>query len=83
MYPLAFSQSPATSYERLGQRVQRLICSPHAQKVQVIDVMPEPSESARDWGRLICELEGTQGIHVDRLDSGAIRIGWREHVEII
>ncbi len=83
MPPLAFTQSPGSSYERLGERVQRLICSPHAQKVQMIDVVPEPTESSGDWNRLIQELEGTHGIRVDRLDSGAIRIGWREFFDVI
>ncbi|MNJ46307.1 hypothetical protein D3C77_414350 [compost metagenome] len=81
MPPLAFSHAPESSYERLGQRVQRLICSPHVQKVQVIEVMPDVAESQRDWDRLIAELESTQGIRIDRLDTGAIRIGWRDHID--
>lgn len=83
MPPLAFSNTPESSYERLGQRVKRLICSPHAQKVQVIEVLPESTESQRDWDRLIAELESTQGIRIDRLDTGAIRIGWREFIDTI
>lgn len=81
MPPLAFSHTSESSYERLGQRVQRLICSPHVQKVQVIEVIPDAAESQRDWDRLIAELEATQGIRIDRLDSGAIRIGWRDHID--
>lgn len=83
MPPLAFSQTPGSSFERLGQRVQRLICSPHVQKVQMIDVLPEPSETLGDWNRLIEDLEGTHGVRVERLESGAFRIGWREFIEII
>lgn len=83
MPPLAFSQTPGSSFKRLGQRIQRLICSPHVQKVQVIDVLPEPLETSSDWDRLIEELEGTHGIRVERLQSGAIRIGWREFTDAI
>ncbi|QGW77774.1 DUF1654 domain-containing protein [Pseudomonas alkylphenolica] len=83
MPPLAFSQTHGSSFERLGRRVQRLICSPHVQKVQVVDVLPEPSETLGDWSRLIEELEGTPGIRVDRLEAGAIRIGWREYIDAI
>ena len=77
----AFSQSPGCSYKRLGQRVQRLIYSPHVQKVQVIDLAPEPADNTCDWERLIDELEGTPGIRVERLESGSYRVGWREYVD--
>ncbi|MEG0860236.1 MAG: DUF1654 domain-containing protein [Pseudomonas sp.] len=83
MPPLAFSQTPGSSFERLGQRVQRLIWSPHVQKVQVVEVLPDPTETLGDWDRLIEELEGTNGIHIERLETGAIRIGWHEYTDAV
>lgn len=78
----AFSHSPSLSYERLGHRIQQVIASPHVQKRQYVEVMPGPGELPEDWRRLIHDLEETSGIKVELLDSGRIRIGWREFTEI-
>ncbi|MNJ39874.1 hypothetical protein D3C77_347560 [compost metagenome] len=72
---------PPSSYELLGQRVQRLVSSPHVQKLQAITVLPEPGDRAEDWDRLLDELGNTDGIRIDRLESGAYRIGWREYID--
>ncbi len=81
MLHLAFSQSPSLSYERLGLRIQQAIASPHVQKRQFIEVKPTPDESQDDWRRLLSDLEDTQGIRIERFESGLIRIGWREFVD--
>lgn len=81
MLQLAFSQSPSLSYERLGHRIQQAICSPHVQKRQCVEVRPNQDESPADWRRLIADLEETSGIKVETLESGSIRIGWREFTE--
>lgn len=81
MLPLAFSQSPSCSYEALGYRVQQAIASPHVQKRQFVELKPSSGDSADDWQRLISDLEDTAGIKVERLDSGLIRIGWREFTD--
>ncbi|MGW7235826.1 DUF1654 domain-containing protein [Pseudomonas fulva] len=82
MLPLAFSLSPSLSFERLGHRIQQAVCSPHVQKRQFVEITPSPDESQDDWARILRDLEETSGVTVDRLDSGAIRIGWREFTEI-
>lgn len=81
MLHLAFSQSPSLSYERLGLRIQQAIASPHVQKRQFIEVKPTPDESQDDWRRLLSDLEDTQGVRIELLESGLIRIGWREFVD--
>ena len=81
MLPIAFSQSPSLSYERLGHRIQQAIASPHVQKRQFVEVMPCAGDSPADWRRLIADLEETAGIRVEQLDTGLIRIGWREFTE--
>lgn len=81
MLQLAFSHSPSLSYERLGYRIQQAISSPHVQKRQCVEVRPNHDESPADWCRLIADLQETSGIKVEALESGLIRIGWREFTE--
>lgn len=81
MLSLAFSQSPSRSYERLGFRIQQAIASPHVQKRQFVELKPAPDESPADWTRILADLEETTGVRVDRMETGAIRIGWRELTE--
>lgn len=82
MLPLAFTQSPSRSYERLGHRIQQAIASPHVQKRQFIEVKPGPDESNEDWRQLLADLEETSGVRIERLDSGFVRIGWRDFTDI-
>jgi len=78
MLPLDFSTSPTRSYERLGHRIQQAISSPHVQKRQFVEVRACADESQDDWRRLLADLEETSGIRIQMLESGVIRIGWRE-----
>jgi hypothetical protein len=82
MQLLTFHHSPSRSYERLGHRLQQAIASPHVQKRQFVELKPAPDESPVDWQRLLNDLEGTSGVRVERLESGAIRIGWRDFTDI-
>lgn len=72
---------PATSYELIRRRIQRLTSAPDAQKTQSIVITRLEIESAEAWLRVMQEIEETDGICVDRLESGAIRIGWRKYCE--
>jgi len=81
MLPLTFSHSPSRSFERLGHRIQLAIASPHVQKRQFIEVVPNPDETLDDWQRLLADLEDTHGVRIERLASGRIRIGWRDFTE--
>lgn len=78
--PLA--QSPVeTSYELVRRRIQRLISAPHAQKIQSVVGTRSEEESADAWLQVLQEIEETNGVRVDRLESGAVRIGWQEYCE--
>ncbi|MWJ26722.1 DUF1654 domain-containing protein [Halomonas sp. ZH2S] len=67
-----------TSYERLGQRIQRVINSPKAQSQRCAEISKAPDESNDDWRQLLEEL-GTLG-HVTMIpldESGEhIRLRW-------
>ncbi|POA21547.1 hypothetical protein C1886_04550 [Pseudomonas sp. FW300-N1A1] len=75
-------QSPAeTSYELVRRRIQRLISAPHAQKTQSVVVTRSEEEPTDVWQQVLQEIEETNGIRMDRLENGAVRIGWREYCE--
>lgn len=75
------ANSSEISCELLRRRIQRLIAAPHAQKIQSVVVTRLEDESAEAWLQILQEIEETDGICMDRLESGAIRIGWREYCE--
>lgn len=75
------ANSSETSYAILRRRIQRLIAAPHAQKIQSVVVTRSENESAEAWLQVLEEIEETDGVRMDRLESGAIRIGWREYCE--
>ena len=69
------------SYELVGRRIQRLIAAPGVQKVQAIIVTRLEEEPAEAWQQVLQEIEETSGVSMERLESGAVRIGWREYCE--
>jgi len=69
------------SYELVGRRIQRLIAAPGVQKVQAIIVTRLEAEPAEAWQQVLQEIEETSGVSMERLESGAVRIGWREYCE--
>ncbi len=69
------------SYELVGRRIQRLIAAPGVQKVQVVTVARNDDESPEAWRQVIQEIEETSGVRIEHLDSGAVRIGWRQYCE--
>ena len=82
MRQLAHPTSPAKDfYELVGRRIQRLITAPNVQKVQSITVARLKEEPADAWLQVIQEIEETSGVRLERLENGAVRIGWREYCE--
>ncbi|MFC6689806.1 DUF1654 domain-containing protein [Pseudomonas lini] len=39
------------------------------------------AEPAEAWQQVIQEIEETSGVSMERLESGAVRIGWRKYCE--
>jgi hypothetical protein len=78
----AFTTSPPpSSYETAGRRLQALIAAPSVQKVQAVTVTRLEHEAPDDWKRLLDEISETAGVKVEALDSGTVRIGWREYCD--
>lgn len=73
--------SAETSCELIRRRIQRLISAPHAQKIQSVVVTKSEEEALDAWLQVLHEIEETDGIRMDRLENGTIRIGWREYCE--
>ncbi|EXF93594.1 hypothetical protein HK44_007975 [Pseudomonas fluorescens HK44] len=69
-------------YELVGRRIQRLIATPNVQKVQAVTVSRRKDESVEAGQQVLQEIEETSGVRIDRLESGAVRIGWREYYEV-
>lgn len=69
------SPTPPSSYELLGQRVQRLVASANARKQRQIELTPEPDDSLEDWERLADEFATLDGVEVTRTGESYL-ISW-------
>jgi hypothetical protein len=72
---------PQDSYVMVGRRIQRLITAPNVQKVQFVTVARNDDESPEAWQQVIQEIGETNGVRIEHLDGGAVRIGWRGYCE--
>ncbi len=79
--PPSPARSVETACELIRLRIQRLTSAPHAQKTQSIVITRSEDESAEAWLHILHEIEETDGIRMDRLESGVVRIGWRQYCE--
>jgi len=70
-----------TSYELVGRRIQRVVADPGVQKLQVVTVSRRDDETPDAWARVLDELEATDGVEVDRLTDGSVRIGWKRYID--
>jgi hypothetical protein len=73
--------STTTSYELAGRRLQALIAAPGVQKRMAVTVSRLEHEAEEDWQRLIDEISETDGVMVESLQGGAIRIGWKQYCD--
>jgi hypothetical protein len=67
---------PPSTYELLGQRIQRAINAPRAQSERCAEISRQPDESPDDWARLLEELETVEHLTMIPLDGGAVRLRW-------
>lgn len=72
---------PRNSYELVGHRLQRIIAAPGVQKVQAVVVSRREDESPEAWQQVIQDIGDTTGVRIEHLDTGAVRIGWREYCD--
>ncbi|MCF7541846.1 DUF1654 domain-containing protein [Pseudomonas petrae] len=71
-----------TSYEQVGRRIQRLVSDPNVQKRQAVDVTKRDEETPEAWEQVLKELDETDGITVERLQPGSVRIGWKRYIDL-
>lgn len=72
---------PASAYERIGKRVQKLITDPRVQKLQTITVSRLETEPEEDWDRFIGDMESTDGVTISTNDDGSLKIGWSAYID--
>jgi len=72
---------PRNSYELVGRRLQGLIASPRVQRIQLVEVSRRDDESPEAWHQVIQDIGDTAGVRIEHLDTGAVRIGWREYCD--
>ncbi|WP_095059264.1 MULTISPECIES: DUF1654 domain-containing protein [unclassified Pseudomonas] len=75
------ASSVGNSCELIRRRIQHLTSAPDAQKTQSIVITRSDEESADAWLHILDEIEETDGIRMERFESGAVRIGWRQYCE--
>lgn len=73
--------STTTSYELAGRRLQALIAAPSVQRRMAVTVSRLEHEAEEDWQRLIDEISETDGVMVESLQGGAIRIVWKQYCD--
>lgn len=73
--------SAETSCELIRRRIQHLISAPHAQKIQSVVVSRSEKEATDAWLQVLHEIEEIDGVRIDRIEDGTVRIEWREYCE--
>ena len=68
--------SPPNSFELLELRIQKIICSPTAQKRKAAVICRISDECPDDWKRLLQEITDTEYVTVSHQDDGSARISW-------
>lgn len=76
-HPVA-STSAATpsSYEQLGQRIQKIINSPIAQRSRAALIFRLEQETPEDWDTLLAEIAENDNVTLAHRDDGGVQIFW-------
>lgn len=67
---------PASSYEQLGLRIQKIINSPTAQKARSALIFRLEHESPDDWETLLEEIAENDNVTLAHRDDGGVQIFW-------
>lgn len=78
---LGFTKNTPSTYEQVGHRIQQIVAAPAVQKIQVVTVSRLDDEPPALWERVLAEMEATDGVVLDRLSDGSVRIGWRKYID--
>ncbi|MFS1292090.1 DUF1654 domain-containing protein [Pseudomonas piscis] len=73
---VASSQTPLSSYERLGVRIQKIINSPTAQKAKAALIFHLADEPQDEWERLLEEIAENDNVTLAYRDDGGVQIFW-------
>ncbi|BCJ07737.1 MULTISPECIES: DUF1654 domain-containing protein [Pseudomonas] len=71
--PASASPSP---YELLGQRIQKIINSPTAQRSRAALIFRLEHESPDDWATLLEEIAENDNVTLAHRDDGGVQIFW-------
>jgi hypothetical protein len=63
-------------YTKLTRRVQAVVTSQKAQIDHQALIIREPSDSRRNWDRLVSELKDSEGLSVTAPDDQTLLISW-------
>lgn len=69
------------SYEQVGRRIQRMVSDPKVQKHQAVTITRRDDEDPIAWECVLRELDETEGVTVERLEEGAVRVGWQKYID--
>ncbi|AAY91373.2 uncharacterized protein DUF1654 [Pseudomonas protegens] len=73
---MATTQTPLSSYERLGVRIQKIINSPTAQKAKAALIFRLADEPQDEWERLLEEIAENDNVTLAYRDDGGVQIFW-------
>lgn len=73
---VATTSAPASSYEQLGTRIQKIINSPTAQKARAALIFRLEHESPEDGATLLDEIAENDNVTLAYRDDGGVQIFW-------
>ncbi|MCY1186636.1 hypothetical protein D3C76_207470 [compost metagenome] len=68
--------NPASSYEQLGLRIQKIINAPTAQKSRSALIFRLEHESPEDWETLLEEIAENDNVTLAHRDDGGVQLFW-------
>ncbi|AZL69492.1 MULTISPECIES: DUF1654 domain-containing protein [Pseudomonas] len=70
------SAATPSSYEQLGQRIQKIINSPIAQRSRAALIFRLEQETPEDWDTLLAEIAENDNVTLAHRDDGGVQIFW-------
>jgi hypothetical protein len=70
------SSSPASAYEQMAVRIQKIINAPPAQRTRSALLFRQPHESPEDWQQLLDEIAENDNVTLAWRDDGGIQLFW-------